>query len=59
MKKSVDKCYEEMKRAEHLIYVSLKYTRTVDIMKHIIDRMINASDCIIETLFKYAKKKRK
>jgi len=59
MRTSLEKCQDEMRRAEHLIYVSLKYTRTVDIMKHIIDRMINASDCMLDLLFKYAKKKRK
>lgn len=59
MKESIDQCYEEMRRADHLIYVSLKYTRTVDIIKHTINRMINASDCIIDVLFDYAIKKRK
>jgi len=38
---------EEMKRADHLIFVSLKYTRTVDMLKHVIERIINA----IENMF--------
>ncbi len=33
---------EELKRADHLVYVSLKYTRTGDIMKNAIKRMISA-----------------
>jgi len=33
---------EELKRADHLIFVSLKYTRTCDIMKNAIKRMISA-----------------
>ena len=33
MKESLDKAKEELKRADHLIYVSLKYTRTVDVIK--------------------------
>ena len=29
---------QEINRADHLIYVSLKYTRTVDVIKSIIER---------------------
>ena len=35
---------EELKRADHLIFVSLKYTRTVDVIKHIVERLINCID---------------
>ena len=35
---------EELKRADHLIYVTLKYTRTVDVMRNIIKRLISAID---------------
>ncbi len=38
----VDTPQEELKRADHLVYVSLKYTRTCDIMKNAIKRMIAA-----------------
>jgi hypothetical protein len=38
---------EEIKRADHLIFVSLKYTRTVDIFKSIIERMINCLESTI------------
>ena len=41
---------EELKRADHLIYVSLKYTRTVDVIKNILSRLISAIDFAIETL---------
>ena len=41
---------EELKRVDHLVYVSLKYTRTVDILKSIIERMINAFDFAILAL---------
>ena len=34
--------FEELKRADHLVYVSLKYTRTVDVMKNAIQRLISA-----------------
>jgi len=53
MQESLRKCNEEMKRADHLIYVSLKYTRTVDVIKHIIERMCNACDYLVECLFRY------
>lgn len=46
---------EEMKRADHLIYVSLKYTRTVDVIKNIIDRLINAYDFSILHLLEVKK----
>lgn len=50
---------EEIKRADHLIFVSLKYTRTVDMFRHIIRRMINALEFTIDELLEYAKKKKK
>jgi hypothetical protein len=50
---------EELKRADHLIYVSLKYTRTVDVIKSIIQRLINAIDYGILALFEHAKKQKR
>ena len=41
---------QELKRAEHLLYVSLKYTRTADVMKSFISRLIACFDFIIEGL---------
>lgn len=38
---------EELKRVDHLIFVSLKYTRTVDVLKNLLTRLINCFDCII------------
>ncbi len=42
----------ELKRADHSIAVSLKYTRTVDVIKSIVDRLINtigfAFDAVLE-----------
>lgn len=35
---------DELKRADHLIYVTLKYTKTCDVIKNIIRRLINAFD---------------
>ena len=33
---------EELKRADHLIYVTLRYTRTCDVIKNALTRLINA-----------------
>lgn len=55
MKESLYKAKEELKRADHLVFVSLKYTRTVDIIKSIIERLLNAYDFSIEVLMRYAK----
>ncbi len=46
----LEDAYEELKRADHLLYVSLKYTRTVDIIKSIVERLINLFDFSIEAL---------
>lgn len=59
MKESIEKAKEELKRADHLIYVSLKYTRTVDVIKNIIKRLINAFDYGLDALLEYAKRKKK
>ncbi len=38
---------DQLKRIDHLIYVSLKYTRTVDVLKSILKRLIACFDeCI-------------
>ncbi len=41
---------EELKRVDHLIYVSLKYTRTCDVFKNIIERLIGAIEFAINAL---------
>ena len=58
MEESLHKAVEEMKRIEHLVFVSLKYTRTVDVLKNIIQRMINTFSFEFEALLIYAKKKK-
>ncbi|MBN1157389.1 hypothetical protein JXA85_07230 [Candidatus Woesearchaeota archaeon] len=49
-----DDARSELKRADHLIYVSLKYTRTVDVFQSIIERLINAIGFVIDDLIKKA-----
>ncbi len=55
MTEHLENTKEELKRADHLIYVSLKYTRTVDVIKNIIDRLINAYDSAITHLLEVKK----
>ncbi|MGM5480277.1 MAG: hypothetical protein ACQESC_02345 [Nanobdellota archaeon] len=55
MMEILDNAGEELKRAEHLIYVSLKYTRTTDVLLNVISRMIDGYDYLIDSLLLYAK----
>ncbi len=41
---------EELKRVDHLVYVSLKYTRTVDVLMNIVIRMIDGYDKMFEAM---------
>jgi hypothetical protein len=59
MKDYLDKVKNELKRVDHLLYVSLKYTRTVDVIRSIIERLINAFDFGIDGLLAKVKKRRK
>ena len=58
MKESFDEAVQELKRVDHLFWVSLKYTRTVDVIKHVIERLINCISFGLESLLKYAKEKK-
>jgi hypothetical protein len=55
MLQSLDDAGEELKRVDHQVYVSLKYTRTSDVLRNIIARMIDAYTFLIDTLIKLAK----
>ncbi len=55
MDESLFAAKEELKRADHLMFVSLKYTRTVDVFKSIIQRLINVIDHLMDVLLKYKK----
>ncbi|HLD73122.1 MAG TPA: hypothetical protein VJA23_06085 [Candidatus Nanoarchaeia archaeon] len=50
---------EELKRLEHIIYVSLKYTRTVDVILNALKMLVNVYDLIIEAMLEKAKKEGK
>ena len=44
---------DELKRADHLVYVSLKYTRTADVLVNSLQRMIDSYEQIIDALLIY------
>jgi hypothetical protein len=58
MKESLYEAKDELKRVDHQIYVSLKYTRTVDVLMNCIGRMIDAYNCLIDSLLKYVVEKK-
>ena len=58
MKEALDNAKQELKRVDHLYYVSLKYTRTADMMKHMIERLISTFSFGIESILKFAKDKK-
>jgi hypothetical protein len=55
MNEYLDAANEELKRADHLIFVSLKYTRTCDVIKHVIERLINSIDFMFTALLEKCK----
>lgn len=52
-----ERAVDELKRVDHLVYVSLKYTRTVDVIKNILQRMVASFEYIIEGILKAAEQK--
>jgi len=55
----IEDAKEELKRADHLIFVSLKYTRTMDVIESIVKRLINAHKIAVDSLVEYLKEKKK
>ena len=47
---------EELKRADHLIYITLKISRNVDVIRNAILRMISASEFLIKDVLVHKKK---
>jgi hypothetical protein len=50
MEEAITNAVEELKRVDHLMYVSLKYTRTVDVIRSIINRIMESYNALIEGL---------
>jgi hypothetical protein len=59
MIEKLNEAYEELKRVDHLIYVSLKYTRTVDVIINILSRTVDAYALMVDSLIEYAKEQTK
>jgi len=59
MNEYINDARDELKRADHIIYVSLKYTRTVDVLKGAIQRLINAFDIGVYALLSKLKDEKK
>ena len=55
----INEANEEMKRADHLLFVTLKYTRTTDVIKNAIGRLVNAFDNAVIHALEVLKKKKK
>ncbi|MFH1511616.1 MAG: hypothetical protein ABIF10_08050 [Candidatus Woesearchaeota archaeon] len=58
MRESLGEAKEELKRADHLIYVSLKYTRSVDVIRSTIERLINTYEIIVKSVLVRAKERK-
>lgn len=50
MKDSLEDAFNEVKRCDHLIHVSLKYTRTVDVLISVLKRFISCIDFSMNSL---------
>lgn len=55
----IDNAVSELRKIEHLVYVTLKYTRTVDIIRDVIKRLIICLDYQIDDILGYLKEKEK
>lgn len=55
MKEALDNARQELKRVDHLFWVSLKYTRTVDVIRNVVQRLINVFDFGLDSVLKHAK----
>ncbi|MEM4703055.1 MAG: hypothetical protein QXP53_01035 [Candidatus Pacearchaeota archaeon] len=58
MKNLIKEIRREQKMAEHLFYVSLKYTKSGDVILNLIERWEKMTGSCIELLLKKAKKKK-
>ncbi len=59
MKESFQLSIDELKRVDHLFYVSLKYTRTVDVLNNVLLRMISCMEFGFESILKVALENKK
>lgn len=55
----MEKIIQEKISADHLLYVSMKYTKTCDVIVNLIIRWRRMIDTSIDVILEYAKKKKK
>lgn len=55
----LEEAKEELKRSEHLLFVTLKYTRTSEVMKNFLNRLINTYEKGFDSLLNYALEKQR
>jgi len=55
----MEEIIKEKISADHLLYVSLKYTKTCDVIKNLLLRWSRMMEVSIERILKHAKKKKK
>ena len=58
MIESYKSAIEEFKRVDHLYYVTLKYTRTVDVIRSTIERLISTFEYAIDAVLKCLKEEK-
>jgi hypothetical protein len=55
----IEEAKHELKRADHLIFVSLKYTRTMDVLESTVKRLISSIEMSMEVFLSWLVKKKK
>ena len=55
----LNNAHDQLKRLDHSVYVSLKYTRTVDVLRSILNRMVDTITPLLDTLLAKAKADKK
>ena len=58
MIESYKQAIEEFKRVDHLYYVTLKYTRTVDVIRSVVERLISTFEYGVDALLKCMKEEK-
>lgn len=59
MTEGSEEAIEELKRADHSLYVTLKYTKTVDVIKSMIKRLLSALDYSAIDILDFLKENKK
>jgi hypothetical protein len=59
MEEAIFDAKQELKRVDHLIFVSLKYTRTVDVLKNVIERIISSLDFVLLSIMQHLEETKK